>query len=30
VPWFKRYRPEQIDQFVAAYRKVATQAAKLL
>jgi dTDP-4-amino-4,6-dideoxygalactose transaminase len=30
VPWFKRYRPEQIDQFVAAYRKVAAQAEKLL
>jgi dTDP-4-amino-4,6-dideoxygalactose transaminase len=30
VPWFKRYRPEEIDGFVVAYRKVATQAEKLL
>jgi len=30
VPWFKRHRPEHIDQFIAAYRKVATQSHKLL
>ena len=30
VPWFKHYRPEQIDQYVAAFRKVACQARRLL
>jgi len=29
VPWFKRCRREQIDQFVAAYRKVAIRADEL-
>jgi len=29
IPWFKRYLPEHIDRFIAAYRKVATQAHKL-
>jgi dTDP-4-amino-4,6-dideoxygalactose transaminase len=29
VPWFKRPHRDQIDQFVVAYRKVATQAATL-
>jgi perosamine synthetase len=26
IPWFKHYRPEEIDQFVRAYRKVAGEA----
>jgi dTDP-4-amino-4,6-dideoxygalactose transaminase len=30
VPWFKRHRPEAIDSFIAAYRKVAMQADKLM
>ena len=30
VPWFKHLRPEQVDQYVAAFRKVAYQARKLL
>jgi len=30
IPWFKRYLPEHIDRFIAAYRKVAGQADKLL
>jgi len=30
VPWFKHDEPELIEQFAAAYRKVATQADKLL
>ncbi len=30
VPWFKHYRPEQIGQYIAAFRKVACQAGKLL
>jgi len=29
VPWFKRYYPEHIDQFVAAFRKVALQVDRL-
>lgn len=29
IPWFKRYYPEHIDQFVAAFRKVALQADRL-
>lgn len=29
IPWFKHYRPEQIDQFVRAYRKVAEGARRL-
>jgi len=30
IPWFKKYRPEQIDQHIAAFRKVAMQADRLL
>ena len=30
VPWFKHCRPEQIDQYMAAFRKVACQARRLL
>jgi dTDP-4-amino-4,6-dideoxygalactose transaminase len=30
VPWFKHYRPEIIEQYAAAYRKVAENAHKLL
>ena len=29
VPWFKRYRPEIIDEYVAAIRKVAAHADSL-
>jgi perosamine synthetase len=29
IPWFKRFLPKHIDQFITAYRKVATQAHKL-
>jgi perosamine synthetase len=29
IPWFKHYRPQQIDAFIQAYRKVALQADKL-
>ena len=29
IPWFKHYRPEVIDQFVEAFRKVAQQADQL-
>jgi len=29
IPWFKRYTPERIDQYIAAYRKVALQASTL-
>jgi len=29
IPWFKHYRPEIIEQYAAAYRKVALQASKL-
>lgn len=30
IPWFKRYLPEHIDQFIKAFRKVAEQAEDLL
>ena len=30
VPWFKRCQPDRIDEFAAAYRKVALQADKLV
>lgn len=29
VPWFKKYKPEYIDQYVNAFKKVATQADQL-
>ena len=29
IPWFKHYRPETIEQYAGAYRKVATHAALL-
>ena len=29
IPWFKHYRPEQIDEYVAAFRKVAENADQL-
>jgi perosamine synthetase len=29
VPWFKHYRPQAIDQYIAAFSKVAYQAGKL-
>jgi perosamine synthetase len=29
IPWFKHYRPEQIDSYIAAYRKVVGQAEAL-
>jgi len=30
IPWFKRFDPERIDRWIAAYRKVALQANRLL
>jgi hypothetical protein len=30
VPWFKKYKPEFIEQYADAFRKVASQADKLL
>lgn len=30
VPWFKKYMPEYIDQYIAAFRKVATHYEELL
>jgi len=29
IPWFKHDKPEAVEKYAAAYRKVATQAAKL-
>ena len=30
VPWFKKYIPEEIDQYIAIYRKVLTNYRELL